>query len=490
MRSSPLIALFLLRLAAGQTAPWDATLLAAGQTAPWDATLHLHDPATAAQFNAKCLDGSRGGFYFRGASSPSAATKWKFHFQGGGWCFKDNDCVGRSKTLLGSSSFWTPTLSALWAPEGAGFYGLMAANDTSLNPFGDWNFVWLAYCDGSSQTSDRTDPVVVGNATLHYRGRALLDAHLFELERLHGFLSTASEVIISGTSAGGMSTYMHSSFIRTQLRAPGARLVAVPDAGFWWDVPRFGGGGSIWVDNMRVATPSSAWNATLRGNLGACLRAPPGGNALLCYTQPNAYAYLDVPTFVVQSMVDPANFGICWGLPCSLKGNTAGSCNAGELAAIQSFSAWMVGNITQAQSAFGARDGHFITSCNQHEETCRQFDWWGISINGRTMNSCVRLPAPSALAPPPARCVLTCATPAPSSGRFTLGTTTYPARTQPSWTGRGPLMQRAATARARMALAGKQLMFEEKNVSPPPPPLIFLKPLAARPPRAYAFRPT
>ena len=26
------------------------------------------------------------------------------------------------------------------------------------NPFGDWNFVWLAYCDGSSQTSDREQP--------------------------------------------------------------------------------------------------------------------------------------------------------------------------------------------------------------------------------------------------------------------------------------------------------------------------------------------
>lgn len=49
----------------GRMALWSAVLLlvvasAAGQTAPaWDATLHLHHPETAAQFDAKCLDGTR-----------------------------------------------------------------------------------------------------------------------------------------------------------------------------------------------------------------------------------------------------------------------------------------------------------------------------------------------------------------------------------------------------------------------------------------------
>jgi hypothetical protein len=95
--------------------------------------------------HAVCHDeGSRGGYYFRPASSPSAKTKWKFHFMGGGWCNDEASCVYRSKSLLGSSKPWTQQLSKLWAPEFAGFYGLMDANTT--NPFGDWNFVWPAYC--------------------------------------------------------------------------------------------------------------------------------------------------------------------------------------------------------------------------------------------------------------------------------------------------------------------------------------------------------
>ena len=109
--------------------------LASAQEA-WDASLVLHSQEVADLYDARCLDGSRGGFYFRPASSPSAATKWKLHFMGGGWCSGDRDCLSRSKSLLGSSTFWTPTLSKLWPPEFAGFYGLMGANSTAVNPFG------------------------------------------------------------------------------------------------------------------------------------------------------------------------------------------------------------------------------------------------------------------------------------------------------------------------------------------------------------------
>ena len=357
-----------------------------------DARLVLHTQSTVDAFNARCLDGSPGGFYYRPSSSAASTRRWKFHFQGGAWCSTAASCVQRSQTPLGSSKAWPLTL-------GGAASGLMSASVNATghdmgNPFGDWNFVWLAYCDGSSQTSDRADPWQVGNVTLHMRGRALLDGHLRELETRYGFLSTAEEVIVSGTSAGGMSAYLHSSLIKAQLRAPGARLVAVPDAGFWWDTLRYGnplGTPSMWLQRITPAIAPTVWNSTLRGGLAACLEAPPGGDIAKCYTQPYAYAYLDVPTFVVQSLVDPANIGFCWNpLGCQISGNTPGNCNATSaptLADFADFSANLKGNITAAQAQFGSRDGHFLTSCNQHEETCRERDWWGITIGGQTMNS-------------------------------------------------------------------------------------------------------
>jgi hypothetical protein len=207
---------------------------------PWDAVLHLHSNATRDALNARCLDGSNGGFYFRPAKSAAAATKWKIHFQGGGWCTYHSGCAQRAKSILGSSAHFPPTLSAFWPPEFAGFSGLMSYNDSTAAITGEWNFVWLAYCDGTSQTSDVAEPIHFGNDTFYLRGRALLAAHLAELEAEHGFLSTATEVVVSGTSAGGLSANLHAPTIAAALRVPSARVVAVPDAGFWCACGSFG----------------------------------------------------------------------------------------------------------------------------------------------------------------------------------------------------------------------------------------------------------
>jgi hypothetical protein len=275
---------------------------------------------------------------------------------GGGWCNDEASCLSRSKILLGSSKPWTPQLSKLWAPMYAGFYGLMDANET--NPFGDWNFVWPAYCDGTSQTSDRTEPHVVGGGkdggeptVLHFRGRALLDAHLHDLELDHQFLSTATEVIISGTSAGGMSTYVQSSFIKSQLKQPHARLVAAPDAGWWWDHAAYGNASKRpWLDSMTKSIGPELWNATLRGTGAHCLADPPHGDKAYCYTQPYSYSFLDVPAFVVQSLADPANLGACYAMPCSLDGSEAGSCSPKEVAAIGAYGEELKTSILTAQA--------------------------------------------------------------------------------------------------------------------------------------------
>ena len=248
--------------------------------------------------------------------------------------------------------------------------------------------VWFAYCDGTSQLSDRVTPLIVEGTPVHLRGRAILDAHLFELERLYGFLSTATEVIVSGTSAGALSAYMHSSYIAT--RVPHARLVAVPDAGWWWDSLAYNSTTSHpFVDMLVPAISPSLWNATLRGSGARCLAEhAPTGDAVRCYTQPHAYAYLDVPTFIVQSKIDTANLAYCRRMPCRLSGDSGtGSCSPQEVASILAFGDAMEASIVTAQAAFGARDGHFLTSCNQHEESCQAADWYGVTIGGATMNS-------------------------------------------------------------------------------------------------------
>jgi O-palmitoleoyl-L-serine hydrolase len=104
---------------------------------------------------------------------------------------------------------------------------------------GDWNAVYTVYCDGSSATSARDDsPVPVGGgASIYLRGFDVLQAWLEELEVLGGFKTRSTDVVITGTSAGGMATYIHAPFIRSLL-PPSASVVAAPDAGYFMCVLR------------------------------------------------------------------------------------------------------------------------------------------------------------------------------------------------------------------------------------------------------------
>ena len=359
-----------------------ALAAAVAAVAPWDAELHLLPPSRVAEFNARCLDGSPPGYYIRRSASASS-TQWKLHIQGGGWCTSAADCLSRSQGILGSSQSWGPSLAAFWAPEGAGFYGLMAPNNetNAFNPFGDFNFVWVAYCDGSSLTSDADLPVVHNGTQLYMRGRAILDAILAELEATAGFLTASTEVIVSGTSAGGLATYLHASYIASRLPA-GAKVVACPDAGFFFDHESYNKPGiHAWLDSISGAISPSLWNATLRGPLAACLVAPPGGVRARCFLPEGGFAFQTVPFFIVNSLFDPANLGIVYGLNCNL----FSSCTPAELAAVQAYAVDLKAAIVAA--AVPSRDSYFLTACYQHEESCRARDWWGITIDQQNMNA-------------------------------------------------------------------------------------------------------
>lgn len=291
-------------------------------------------------------------------------------------------CYSRSQSITGSSKNWSPWLSTFWLPEGAGFYGLMDANAT--NPFGSWS-LWIAYCDGSSFTSDADQPIVYNNTNLYMRGRAILDATLDELETAFGFLSQASEVIISGTSAGGMATYLHTSYIKSRLSA-GTRVVAMPDAGFFLDHPAYTNGVRQWYNSVATAIQPSFWNSTLQAAGARCLAdLAPKGRAAACYLPQYIYPYLtDIDgVFILQSLYDTAQLGICYSMGCNLYT----TCNASEVAAIDQYHTDLLTNITAVVQPFAQRDGYFLTSCYQHEESCRARDWYGITIGGQTANS-------------------------------------------------------------------------------------------------------
>jgi hypothetical protein len=193
--------------------------------------------------HAACLDGSPYAFYIKPGSTdsftigihggecspfillPTPSDRrfiWLACLLAGGWAYREEDALERSKNGLGTSTLWN--LTDCFNPPAFSCYGL---NNNCTQ-------VFMPYCDGSSFTSYRKDPWPVPNSTalLHFRGKMNFERTIDILERDWG-LGKAKDVVLAGGSAGGLSTYLHLD--RLAERLPAAVVVGAPVAGYFLD---------------------------------------------------------------------------------------------------------------------------------------------------------------------------------------------------------------------------------------------------------------
>lgn len=163
---------------------------------------------------ASCLDGSVPGYWIWKTDNETHKNNWIIYFQGGGWCYSEADCWGRSQTTLGSSVHWPQTQNL----------GGMLDNDCTMSPdFCHYNKVMLGYCDGNSFASDRIAPISVvapgapAGTKIWFRGKRNIDAVLATLKHNHR-LSDAEIVLQTGGSAGGLAAFLHADYVHVKLR--------------------------------------------------------------------------------------------------------------------------------------------------------------------------------------------------------------------------------------------------------------------------------
>jgi O-palmitoleoyl-L-serine hydrolase len=173
------------------------------------------------------LDGSPAAYYVK---REAESTKWVLWQQGGGWCHTDAECLTRSRGTLGSSRSYPATLELFSRNASLGTAFEQLSNIPIVNPF-LYNFskIFLPYGDGTSQISDLDGPVHVGRAAIFYRGARVLRSLISALSKT--ILADATDVIVGGSSAGALSAYLHVDKWAAAL--PNARVVALPDSGFF-----------------------------------------------------------------------------------------------------------------------------------------------------------------------------------------------------------------------------------------------------------------
>jgi len=181
----------------------------------------LTDAAT--QKGAVCLDGSPSAYYIRQplvAEEVAGRNQWLIFHEGGGWCVNDQNCFSRSQSDLGSSKAYPAAMSK---EEASDLYDALPG----------FTVVYAKYCDGSSLTGDRDEPVVVGgnaSQTIFYRGRRVLDALLDDLLDSKG-LAAADTLLYAGCSAGALTAYSHVDYVAARLPAT-TTTVGMGDAMF------------------------------------------------------------------------------------------------------------------------------------------------------------------------------------------------------------------------------------------------------------------
>ena len=207
-------------------------------TAERPAVQDFIDTEYATKYGAYCLDGSIPDFYYRSGVG-DGINKYQIYLQGGGWCKSIQNCVNRTISNLGSiyslgtskydNKYWN-----LSSEPGAPYL----SSQQSLNPLTfSWNTIFIRYCDGFSFSSNN-DTIYKYNDTinLYFRGWRNLNGVLNKLVSSYN-LSTATDVILSGCSAGGLSVFFHNNyiyqFISKLKNGESFKFMAMVDAGYF-----------------------------------------------------------------------------------------------------------------------------------------------------------------------------------------------------------------------------------------------------------------
>ena len=182
------------------------------------------DDAYSKAVNARCLDGSSAGILPGEASRKENSTKFIVYFQGdAGGAVWQNECVTRpARQLVRLAHIQRPFQS-----KG----GIVDPDRRRTQIFFSWNHVWVPYCDGNIVVRKQVKPVKVGNTTIYYRGRANMRALVEALRRDAG-MELATDIIMDGGSAGGLTVLLHADFFGSLL-PPTSKFAAIGDAGWF-----------------------------------------------------------------------------------------------------------------------------------------------------------------------------------------------------------------------------------------------------------------
>uniref|UniRef100_A0AAG5DAF6 Palmitoleoyl-protein carboxylesterase NOTUM n=1 Tax=Anopheles atroparvus TaxID=41427 RepID=A0AAG5DAF6_ANOAO len=238
-----------------------------------------------------CNDGSQAGFYLR--KSPGS-RRWVVFFEGGWHCYDHKSCRTRwlKQRHLMTSVQW---------PETRDVGGLLSPLP-SENPY--WynaNHVFVPYCSSDSWSGTKVQPDTRDG--LRFMGSLIVRQVMSDLVPLGLGHSQGADLLMTGSSAGGLGVMLNLDKVRTFLQTERGLKVSVrgvSDSGWFLDREPYTPGAVAASEAVRQGW--KMWDGALPQ---ACV-AEHSKEPWRCYFGHRLYNTLKSPLFVFQWLFDEA----------------------------------------------------------------------------------------------------------------------------------------------------------------------------------------
>lgn len=249
------------------------------------------------------------------------------------------------------------------------------------------NCLHLPYSDGASFSGFRAEPWPVpeqagvpAGSKIWFRGIKNFDGVL-DYAMAHG-MSEATELVVTGGSAGGLSTFLHMD--RAADRVPAAKVRGAPVVGYFldhdnfkhtrgglpnsavWSTPGQGQNYTTWMKYV-FAMQNMSFGAD--GALAEQCEAKHPGEPGLCFMSPHMQDTINTPFFMFNSKYDS------WQL-----GNEFQSAwtTAAEQQGVLQYGLDFLQQLAPVYTAGESKHGGMITSC-----ICHGCPWPSLVLNGK-----------------------------------------------------------------------------------------------------------
>ena len=188
---------------------------------------------------AKCIDGSNYKFLFSKGYGKGSSSFY-FFFEPGGFCGDHTysrtkydtvipNCYDKTKLNLGTNRITFIVKHMLT------FITRMLSQSKLFNPnFYNWNKVFVRYCDGALYQGSLDEPIIYNNTKLYIRGEDNVVEMLKYLVNNYSF-TTAENVLVTGSSAGGIAAFSWSKYINTLIQNKNVNYKVISDSGVFLD---------------------------------------------------------------------------------------------------------------------------------------------------------------------------------------------------------------------------------------------------------------